>query len=149
MMSESDSSLESRGYFILLEGNAFNALFGMGGAEVERVLGHEVHSTLASVASIFGFVGLRLFVGVLSIWASRIYRHFGFIGLVCIVGAPMLYGITHNGTRFVVFWVLFATTLGYIKRVDRVTITSPRDDLNSPAEGRPFGSWPKISKVEE
>jgi hypothetical protein len=113
---ENDSSLESRGYFAILEGGALNLFFGMGSYEVKRILGHEVHSTFGSVANNYGLVGLLLFSSLIYIWASKIYRHFGIAGSIFIVIPPLLYGITHNGTRFVFFWILIATTLGYVNR---------------------------------
>lgn len=49
MTQESDSSLESRGYFAFLEGNTLQIVFGLGAGEVAEIVGHEVHSILASV----------------------------------------------------------------------------------------------------
>lgn len=117
IMEEEDSSLESRGYFVFLDGSLFNILFGMGSFAIEDLIGHEVHSTFAGVLNNYGIVGLGFLVSAILIWAYRMYLYFGIIGLIAIVGPPILYGITHNGVRFVIFWVLFSTTIGYTEYI--------------------------------
>lgn len=109
--SEGDSSLESRGYFALLEGNALQLLFGLGAQGVQDLVGHEVHSTFGSVANNYGLFGLAVFFLAFAVWALRLCRGYGFIGMICLTGPAMMYGITHNGTRFTIFWVLFAASL--------------------------------------
>lgn len=121
MMDEDDSSLVSRGYFIFLTGNAFDLLFGLGSVSIETILGHEVHSTFASVLNNFGVFGLAIFLAFFLTWGSKVYIHFGVIGLLCIVCPPFVYGITHNGSRFVIFWILVATTFGYINSCNKKT----------------------------
>ena len=66
---EADSSLESRGYFAFLEGNFIEIFFGLGSNGVGEIVGHEVHSTLASVLNNYGFIGFFLFSGALVVWA--------------------------------------------------------------------------------
>ena len=41
---------------------------------------------------------------------------FGFIGIFLINLPPMLYGITHNGIRFTIFWILISLTLSQKNR---------------------------------
>jgi hypothetical protein len=111
MSMESDSSLESRGYLIFLQGNALQIIFGSGGGNVNDILGHEVHSTFGSVFNNYGILGLILFLSAFVVWAVRLWLAFGLITLVCVMGPALLYGVTHNGTRFTIFWVLFAMSL--------------------------------------
>ena len=116
MSNESDSSLESRGYFAFLEGNAIELLFGLGEAQVREIVGHEVHSTFASVLNNYGVFGFLIFSGVIFIWIVRIWQHYGIVGCISIIGPPMLYGITHNGVRFTIFWLLFASSMAMVHR---------------------------------
>lgn len=114
--SENDSSLESRGYFAFLEGNALQLLFGLGTQGVDDIVGHEVHSTFGSVINNYGLFGFLMIFVACSLWAIHLWRFYGFIGLVCLAGPSMLYGITHNGIRFAIFWLLFAASLGMTQR---------------------------------
>ena len=116
---EDDSSLYSRGYLGFLEGNAIQIFLGLGTKGVAGIVGHEVHSTLASVMNNYGFVGFLMFTGVLVAWALKLWRAYGFIGMACLAGPAMLYGITHNGTRFTAFWVLFAASMAMANRIIR------------------------------
>jgi hypothetical protein len=114
---EDDSSLESRGYFALFDGNALQFIFGLGVSNAISIVGHEVHSTLASVLNNNGIIGFLLLSGVFAIWFMRLWRTYGFIGMCCIAGPAMLYGITHNGTRFVMFWILLGASMAMASRV--------------------------------
>ena len=125
MFEENDSSLESRGYFAFLEGNISQILFGLGTHRVNDIIGHEVHSTLASVLNNYGFVGFTLFSSALSVWAFRLWQAYGMIGLFCLMAPSLLYGITHNGTRFAAFWILFAASLAMSERRRVPKITKP------------------------
>lgn len=111
MANEGDSSLEARGYLAFMDGNFLQVLFGLGAQGVADKVGHEVHSTLGSMLNTYGIVGFLLLFAALSIWAFRIWRTHGFAALICICGPAMLYGLTHNGTRFSIFWLLFAVSL--------------------------------------
>lgn len=119
MADESDSSLASRGYFGFLEGNTFQILLGLGAERVADIVGHEVHSTLASVLNNYGVVGFLMFASALGVWALKLWRAYGFTGMACLTGPAMLYGITHNGTRFTAFWVLFAASMAMATRIIR------------------------------
>lgn len=116
---ENDSSLDSRGYFAFLEGNTIQVFLGLGTKGVADIVGHEVHSTLASVMNNYGVVGFLMFAGALGAWALKLWRAYGFIGMACLTGPAMLYGITHNGTRFTAFWVLFAASMAMATQVIR------------------------------
>lgn len=66
----------------------------------------EIHSTMATILFSYGLVGLSLFLA--AIWC--IYRGTSF-GQFIYVLPPFLYGITHQGLRFSLFWLLFAVVL--------------------------------------
>ena len=118
LRQEDDSSLASRGYFAIFQGNSIQLLVGIGAERVHRIVGHEVHSTFASVANLYGLIGLTLFGSIFLIWAVRLKRTFGFGGLLCIAMPSLLYGVTHNGTRFTIFWLLFAVSLAAARRCE-------------------------------
>lgn len=111
MVAENDSSLEARGYLAFLEGGFAQNLFGLGSAKAVELVGHEVHSTLGSIFTYYGLFGLLLFSGALVIWARTLWQGFGLIGLISLAGPVMLYGLTHNGTRFATFWILFGASI--------------------------------------
>jgi hypothetical protein len=111
MLDESDTSLEARGYLAFLDANGVQLMFGMGSENVREIVGHEVHSTLASVFQYYGLFGLLLFGGALLVWARKLWARFDMTALFCIAGPAMLYGLTHNGTRFSIFWILFGASL--------------------------------------
>lgn len=116
MASENDSSLESRGYFAIAQSNSFQMLLGLGGENVDNIVGHEVHSTLGSVLNNYGIFGFAIFSCTIGIWLHRLLKCYGASGMFCLAGPAMLYGITHNGTRFTIFWVLFAASMAMAER---------------------------------
>jgi hypothetical protein len=126
---EDDSSLGARGYFVFLEGNTVQFLLGLGAEGVADIVGHEVHSTFASVMGNYGVVGFLIFSGALGVWALKLWRAYGFTGMACLTGPAMMYGITHNGTRFTAFWILFAASMAMATRIIR------KRKANSSTEG--------------
>ena len=116
MAYESDSSLASRGYLAFLEGNTMQFLVGLGSARVDEIVGHEVHSTLGSIFNTYGILGFALFGGALLIWGIRLWGAYRLMGLICLAGPALLYGITHNGIRFTIFWLLFSASLAMASR---------------------------------
>ena len=116
MTEEGDSSMESRGYFAVFDGHAIQVLFGLGTQNTEKVVGHEVHSTIGGVLNNYGLVGMTIFIAMCALWAVKVWRFYGFVGLVCVVGPSMLYGLTHNGIRFTIFWLLFASSMAIASR---------------------------------
>lgn len=107
VQNESDSSMESRGYFLLSDRPVYMAL-GVGEEQAIRMLGHEVHSTIGAISINYGFFGLFLFL----LWGWEvIYKCFKAVGLYrCfILFSPiLLYSLTHNGIRFSMLWVYLA-----------------------------------------
>lgn len=116
MTEEGDSSMESRGYFAVFDGDAIQILFGLGTQNTEQIVGHEVHSTIGGVLNNYGLVGMAIFIAMCVLWAVKIWRFYDLVGLVCIVGPSMLYGLTHNGIRFTIFWLLFASSMAIASR---------------------------------
>lgn len=111
MNNENDNTLEARGYFVVLKGEPIQAIIGMGSHKIIKILDHEVHSTIFSMFNMYGLIGGILFMSILYMWAKTVYRNYGLIPLICIVGPAMLYGITHNGSRFTIFWLLVALSM--------------------------------------
>ncbi|WP_111735703.1 O-antigen ligase family protein [Roseovarius amoyensis] len=134
MANENDSSLASRGYFAILEGNLAQMLFGLGGEIVDDIVGHEVHSTLGSVLNNYGLVGLALFSIALAVWVLRLWQGYGAAGFVCLAGPPLLYGITHNGVRFTIFWLLFSASMAMAR--NRCAMRTQDDRRRSTEPGR-------------
>lgn len=108
--SQNDDSLEGRGYYVVEHFDAVNVWFGLGSRQVNEIVGHEVHSTIASFLANYGAMGAGLFVTFLLLWMSRLLKRWSWLGLVLVAGPPMLYGITHNGSRFTIFWLLVAVS---------------------------------------
>lgn len=120
MAHENDSSIKERGYFAILEGNTLQIIFGLGQQEVFLIVGHEVHSTLGSTLNNYGIIGFFLFLSIFIIWARRLWISYGTVGLICIAAPPVLYGVTHNGIRFTIFWLLFAASLASASNSQKV-----------------------------
>ena len=108
MTTESDSSLgESRGYNRIFELGA-NFLWGMGEGFYSRfttMSGLEAHSSYVTLIVSYGLFGF--FRYVLLFWRFISYRPFLRNNLIIMSGI-MLYGITHNGLRNTLLWILLA-----------------------------------------
>lgn len=121
MAQEQDSSLVERGYIAFLEGNILQIIFGMGSPEVHRIVGHEVHSTFASVWNVYGIFGFVPVLLIFVIWGQTLNRTYGLAGTIALMGPAILYGITHNGIRFSIFWLLLAGSMAAAKRTQHIT----------------------------
>ena len=104
--AQGDDNLAIRGYAWLWEFPEYLVL-GAGQGAYERFrgwrMGIEFHSTLGSLLFSYGIVGLGLFGAFL--W--KILQSAGPYRFSFLVPA-FLYGVTHQGLRFSVFWALFA-----------------------------------------
>jgi len=118
MLNEGDSSLVSRGYLAFLEGNWIEFIFGLGSEKVGLILGHETHSTIFSQMNNYGIIGLFLIVGLLFLWVKSLYKIFGWNVMLGTCLPPMLYSITHNGSRFILFWLLIALSFALAKKLN-------------------------------
>lgn len=128
--TQHDDSLSSRGYNVLAQASGWELFFGFGSLKTRELVGHEVHSTIFSFFANYGFVGGGAFVIFLALWARRLYRDLGWIGIMAVGGPPMLYGVTHNGSRFTIFWLLLALSF--------TTLPNPRSRFSlkeRPVEG--------------
>lgn len=107
--SDRYDGLTDRGYVFFFR-DPLELLFGLGELQVKARLNgiHEVHSTFWSFMVTYGVIGFILFMGVWLIWSRVIYRDFGFLGLLLVVMPPSVYGLTHNGSRFTLLWILIA-----------------------------------------
>lgn len=123
MAQESDSSAGARGYFAFLESNLLQLIFGMGSPKAYAIVGHEVHSTLGSVWTTYGIFGFTILSSIFAIWGFTLYRTYGMIGVIVLMGPALLYGLTHNGTRFSIFWLLFAASMALAVRSERIRRT--------------------------
>ena len=117
VFNESDSSMEVRGYLIFFEANLANAIFGMGPQKVYEIRGYEVHSTFMMILSYYGFIGFLIFGLLMLYWILDIRKSYGIIGVICICAPSLLYGLTHNGIRFSMFWIIFATSIFLSKKL--------------------------------
>ncbi len=110
--SAGDDNLEHRGYGVLFNPD-IRLFYGWGegytkaGHEGGGIGGHfgEVHSTLGTVLIGYGLIGLFIFVQVLWTIYIKAYKAYGFIASFALFMPFMLYGLTHNGLRFSIFWI--------------------------------------------
>lgn len=131
MATENDSSLASRGYFQFLDANVAQILFGLGEHNIRESLGREVHSTFAGMLNNYGLAGLLLLLSVFGVWLRELWRSNGALGVWCIAGPSILYGLTHNGIRFTFFWLLFASSLALAHQGRRRWAAPPSLDVSS------------------
>lgn len=121
---DSDDSFAGRGYSAIFEMGALEFLMGFGAEGSRSLIGHEVHSTFASFFINYGAAGGILFLLFHVAWLSRLWRQGGMITLMVVAAPTVLYGLTHNGSRFTIYWILlaagFAVPLGQFRRRTRV-----------------------------
>jgi hypothetical protein len=143
---QQDDSLAGRGYDRLWR-HSSHLFFGAGEGAYERFdpgpAAMELHSTWGTVLFSYGITGLLAFLALL--WAS--FRHaprrylFYFIPIA-------LYGLTHQGLRFSLFWVFLGLVIGVsrYRSSARVPTTvpakSPSDTAN--ADPLPHGQRPEV-----
>ncbi len=110
--TDTDDTLYQRGYLMFQYFNTpADVLFGLGNDKVQQVLTHEIHSTLFYNLVNYSLFGFLFYTGFLITWAINLAKSFSVIAMIGITGAPMLYGLAHNGTRFTIFYVLIACGL--------------------------------------
>ena len=115
MLTETDSSLEVRGYKVFLNATSLQTLFGMGVKNVISINYYDIHSTYAYIFSSFGLIGLLIFFTLIIFWIIDIKNSYGLRGIICVCAPTLLYGLTHNGIRFSMFWIMFAITISLSK----------------------------------
>ncbi|MES3006298.1 MAG: hypothetical protein V4751_00845 [Pseudomonadota bacterium] len=108
--SDSDDNLIGRGYNLATYMNGFEVAFGLSDFKAKLIRGSEVHSTIGWVFINYGILGGGLFLLFLYMWWWKLFKNFGLVSSIIVAGPPMLYGLTHNGIRFTIFWILIALT---------------------------------------
>lgn len=111
MFSESDSSLEIRGYKVFFEATPLQAIFGMGIKNIIDIHKFEIHSTFFMVLTNYGLIGFLIFSMLILFWILDIKKAYGVRGLICVCAPSLLYGLTHNGIRFSMFWIMFSISI--------------------------------------
>jgi len=109
--NENDSSLEVRGYFVYLKADILQSIFGMGPKNVYAINRVEIHSTFAMILTSYGFIGFSIFALLILLWIFDIKKSYGIYGVICVCGPTLLYGLTHNGIRFSIFYIFFVASL--------------------------------------
>ena len=64
----------------------------------------------------YGLIGFLIFFTLIFIWILDINKTYGLRGVICVCAPSLLYGLTHNGIRFSMFWILFAISIYLSKR---------------------------------
>ena len=111
VFNEQDSSLEVRGYTVYFQASFLQSIFGMGPKNIYTIHGYEVHSTFMMILTSYGIIGFLTFVLLTLFWIFDVKKLYGIYGVICICGPVLLYGLTHNGIRFSIFYILFATSI--------------------------------------
>ena len=106
--------LSHRGYLVFLEGNSLQAIFEWA-LKMFLNYTYEIHSTFGMILTSFGFIGFLIFFTLMIFWILDIKNSYGFRAVICVCGPSLLYGLTHNGLRFSMFWIMFAVTIALSK----------------------------------
>ena len=98
---DSDDSLEGRGYDRIWKYPQY-WIFGAGeGGYIRFDQNMEFHSTLGNIQVSYGIIGLTVFLALLFL-VIKVDEYQS----IYIVAAMLLYGLTHNGIRNSMFWIL-------------------------------------------
>jgi hypothetical protein len=101
--TQDDDSLITRGYIRLIEFPEYLA-FGAGEGAFDRLAldgrAKEFHSTIGNLVMSYGVIGLAAFVGLLFV----VFHRSPLRNLLYLLPI-LLYGVTHMGLRFSMFWV--------------------------------------------
>ena len=116
---QSDDSFSGRGYLDIFNGTVLEIVTGRDSAVVRQIIGHEVHSTIFSFLVNYGLIGGGLILAILFLWSLALYRSFGLLSVILVVAPTMLYGLSHNGSRFTMFWILIALSFAIVDRKNK------------------------------
>lgn len=116
-----DDNFIGRGYAPLLNPD-LRLLYGWGSGYSELQINHEVHSTLGNLLISYGLTGFTLFLSLLAFVFLRLKMIFGLTVAAGLMLPTMLYGLTHNGLRFAIFWV-FLSILSFMPDLNSKSIT--------------------------
>jgi len=109
--SDNDDSLAGRGYNVIFEATGLELAFGLGVEKVVGIFGHEVHSTFMSMMIHYGILGFIIFSFFIFYIFYNVYNKLGLTKTSVLFIPFFVYGITHNGTRFTIFWIFLALIL--------------------------------------
>lgn len=117
--ADKDDNMISRGYGVLLDPD-LRLFYGWGEGYANLTIGHEVHSTLGNMLISYGIVGFALCVVALLLIFARSYRIGGWGYALAVILPINLYGLTHNGFRFSIFWVFLSVAYGLSFKVGQM-----------------------------
>lgn len=109
--SQNDDSLDGRGYWIIWNSGVFELLFGYGLSGVRALIGHELHSTFFSFFANYGLLVGSLYVCMFFAAYCKSVKTLGHIRSIISYAPILLYGITHNGSRFTVLYLFIALAI--------------------------------------
>ena len=142
---QQDDSLAGRGYDRLWR-NSGHLFFGAGEGAYDRFdsgpTAMELHSTWGTVLFSYGIAGLLAFLALL--WAS--FRHaprrylFYFVPIA-------LYGLTHQGLRFSLFWVFLGLVIGVSRYRSPVRVPTTAQ-ARSPSDAANAAPLPRAPRPE-
>jgi len=121
---------EERGYDRIVDDPQY-LIFGAGeGAYIRyeftsRIKAHELHSSIGTLIFCYGFIGTLLFFNFL--W--QVARGGNFRRFLLLI-PPAAYGLTHQGLRFTLLWIMFAVVV-MLNDVDSRTRMRKRIQRNS------------------
>ena len=144
---QEDDSLAGRGYLRFWTHPQY-LFFGAGEYGLERFGSEvEIHSTLGTILFSYGVIGAALFFRIL--W--RLYR-MADLRLFFYLAPAFTYGLTHQGLRFSLLWVLFAVIaiVGVTRNEHDLArrASGPVEGESDPGQfaGHPAPQTPQISK---
>ena len=120
IVDEKDSSLSARGYYIFFDGNIFELIFGRGYWGSLYFHQIEIHSTFAALIINYGVIGFCLYAFFIFYWFLFIFSKNGLAGILFICTPSILYGITHNGSRFTFFYFLVAISISFLSKKNKM-----------------------------
>lgn len=108
-----DDNLVERGTFVLFQESegVLDYIFGIGVERALFALKHEVHSTFFSFLAYYGFVGFILYFSFFGYVVYQLLKLVSFKNVLVIMSPPLLFGLTHNGSRSLFFVLLIALIL--------------------------------------
>ncbi|HAN27177.1 MAG TPA: hypothetical protein DCP75_05560 [Haliea salexigens] len=128
--AEGDSSLAVRGYGLIFQASPAEQLFGTSSLTAAiRHDGHEVHSTLMAPLTYYGLFGGGMFVIFFAAWWAGLRERVGLLWAALFFLPVFLFGITHNGSRFSLFWILVAASSSSVVAVHAHTKAPLEDRL--------------------
>lgn len=133
--TQGDDSLAGRGYNVAFSASGLELFIGMGSQKVREIVGHEVHSTYFSYFTNYGVIGGLLFVLFIVMWLRSLVRQYGWYTAAAVGGPPLIYGITHNGSRFTVLWILIALSFVPLAVLQATNARQTRKNINGSVHG--------------